>query len=435
MKRKIQVGLIGLIGLGTIGRGVAKLLLGRQKELSYGRGFDLQLVRIADVDITTPRGIDLPAEILTTDAYQIIDDSNISILIELIGGIEPARTYILRALEQGKSVVTANKALLSQHGEELLQVAQRNGTYLYFEASVCAGIPIIRIIREGLVANRIQKLYGILNGTTNYILTKMAEEESSFKEALARAQQKGYAEADPTLDISGLDAAQKLSILLRVGSNVSIPVEDIFCEGIEKITSREIEYARELGYAIKLLAIAKRLDRFIEARVHPVLIPSGTLLADVKDEFNSVELTGDSVGTQVFYGKGAGEMPTASAVLADVIEIAQKGVQNFSLAENQISPTNEYLEVLPMQEVKTPYYFRFTVVDQPGVLAEIARLLANEDISIASVIQKERHQGGSVPIVIMTHQAKEKAMRKAIDNINKLPVVKAPTQVIRVEEV
>jgi len=435
MKRKIQVGLIGLIGLGTIGRGVAKLLLGRQKELSYGRGFDLQLVRIADVDITTPRGIHLPAEILTTDAYQIIDDSNISILIELIGGIEPARTYILRALEQGKSVVTANKALLSQHGEELLQVAQRNGTYLYFEASVCAGIPIIRIIREGLVANRIQKLYGILNGTTNYILTKMAEEESSFKEALARAQQKGYAEADPTLDISGLDAAQKLSILLRVGSNVSIPVEDIFCEGIEKITSREIEYARELGYAIKLLAIAKRLDRFIEARVHPVLIPSGTLLADVKDEFNSVELTGDSVGTQVFYGKGAGEMPTASAVLADVIEIAQKGVQNFSLAENQISPTNEYLEVLPMQEVKTPYYFRFTVVDQPGVLAEIARLLANEDISIASVIQKERHQGGSVPIVIMTHQAKEKAMRKAIDNINKLPVVKAPTQVIRVEEV
>ena len=435
MKRKIQVGLIGLIGLGTIGRGVAKLLLGRQKELSYGRGFDLQLVRIADVDITTPRGIHLPAEILTTDAYQIIDDSNISIVIELIGGIEPARTYILRALEQGKSVVTANKALLSQHGEELLQVAQRNGTYLYFEASVCAGIPIIRIIREGLVANRIQKLYGILNGTTNYILTKMAEEESSFKEALARAQQKGYAEADPTLDISGLDAAQKLSILLRVGSNVSIPVEDIFCEGIEKITSREIEYARELGYAIKLLAIAKRLDRFIEARVHPVLIPSGTLLADVKDEFNSVELTGDSVGTQVFYGKGAGEMPTASAVLADVIEIAQKGVQNFSLAENQISPTNEYLEVLPMQEVKTPYYFRFTVVDQPGVLAEIARLLANEDISIASVIQKERHQGGSVPIVIMTHQAKEKAMRKAIDNINKLPVVKAPTQVIRVEEV
>lgn len=432
MKRKIQV---GLIGLGTIGRGVAKLLLGRQKELSYGRGFDLQLVRIADVDITTPRGIHLPAEILTTDAYQIIDDSNISIVIELIGGIEPARTYILRALEQGKSVVTANKALLSQHGEELLQVAQRNGTYLYFEASVCAGIPIIRIIREGLVANRIQKLYGILNGTTNYILTKMAEEESSFKEALARAQQKGYAEADPTLDISGLDAAQKLSILLRVGFNVSIPVEDIFCEGIEKITSREIEYARELGYAIKLLAIAKRLDRFIEARVHPVLIPSGTLLADVKDEFNSVELTGDSVGTQVFYGKGAGEMPTASAVLADVIEIAQKGVQNFSLAENQISPTNEYLEVLPMQEVKTPYYFRFTVVDQPGVLAEIARLLANEDISIASVIQKERHQGGSVPIVIMTHQAKEKAMRKAIDNINKLPVVKAPTQVIRVEEV
>ncbi|RKY75303.1 homoserine dehydrogenase, partial [candidate division KSB1 bacterium] len=426
---------VGLIGLGTIGRGVAKLLLGRQKELSYGRGFDLQLVRIADVDITTPRGIDLPAEILTTDAYQIIDDSNISIVIELIGGIEPARTYILRALEQGKSVVTANKALLSQHGEELLQVAQRNGTYLYFEASVCAGIPIIRIIREGLVANRIQKFYGILNGTTNYILTKMAEEESSFKEALARAQQKGYAEADPTLDISGLDAAQKLSILLRVGFNVSIPVEDIFCEGIEKITSRDIEYARELGYAIKLLAIAKRLDRFIEARVHPVLIPSGTLLADVKDEFNSVELTGDSVGTQVFYGKGAGEMPTASAVLADVIEIAQKGVQNFSLAENQISPTNEYLEVLPMQEVKTPYYFRFTVVDQPGVLAEIARLLANEDISIASVIQKERHQGGSVPIVIMTHQAKEKAMRKAIDNINKLPVVKAPTQVIRVEEV
>ncbi len=432
MERKVQV---GLIGLGTIGRGVARLFLERSSELSHGRGFDLQLVRIADLDITTPRGIDLPGEILTTDAYQIIDDSHISVVIELIGGIEPARTYILSALEKGKSVVTANKALLSQYGKELLQAAEKNGVHLFFEASVCGGIPIIRILREGLVANRIERLYGILNGTTNYILTRMTQEGSSFQEALRQAQQRGYAEADPALDISGQDAAQKLSILLRVGFNASIQVEDIFCEGIEDIAPQDITYARELGYTIKLLAITKRLESRIEARVHPVLIPSGTLLADVRDEFNSVELTGDAVGTQIFYGKGAGEMPTASAVVADVIEIAQQNIQQSLPTVNQMLPADERLTLLPMEEVETPYYFRFTVIDKPGVLAEIARLLAVEGISIASVIQKERRQGGTVPIVMMTHRAKEKAMRGAISNIDQLPVVKAPTQVIRVEEV
>jgi homoserine dehydrogenase len=432
MERKVQV---GLIGLGTVGRGAARLLLERSSKLSRGRGFTLQLVRIADLDITTSRGINLPREILTTDAYRIINDSDISIVIELIGGIEPARTYILRTLEKGKGVVTANKALLSQHGEELLETAQKNGAQLFFEASVCGGIPIIRILREGLVANRIERLYGILNGTTNYILTRMTQEESSFGEALRQAQQRGYAEADPTLDISGQDAAQKLSILLRVGFNASIQIGDIFCEGIENIALQDIEYARELGYTIKLLAIAKRLDNRIEARVHPVLIPSGTLLADVKDEFNSVELTGDAVGTQIFYGKGAGEMPTASAVVADVIEIAQQTIQKPLPTENQMPPADERLTLLPMEEVETPYYFRFTVIDEPGVLAEIARLLAVEGMSIASVIQKERRQGGTVPIVMMTHRAKERAMRQTISNIDQLPVVKAPTQVIRVEEV
>ncbi|MCD6169140.1 MAG: homoserine dehydrogenase [Candidatus Latescibacteria bacterium] len=432
MEREVQV---GLIGLGTIGRGVARLLLERSAELSHGRGFDLELVRIADLDITTPRGIELPREILTTDAYKIIDDTRISVVIELIGGIEPAKTYILRALEKGKSVVTANKALLSKHGKELLRAAEKNGVLLFFEASVCGGIPIIRILREGLAANRIEKLYGILNGTTNYILTRMAQDGSSFQGALRQAQQRGYAEPDPTLDISGQDAAQKLSILLRVGFNASIRVEDIFCEGIEKIAPQDITYARELGYTIKLLAIAKRLETGIEARVHPVLIPSGTLLADVRDEFNSVELTGDAVGTQIFYGKGAGEMPTASAVVADVIEIAEQNIQQSLPTVNQMLPADERLTLLPTEEVETPYYFRFTVIDKPGVLAEIARLLAVEGISIASVIQKERRQGGTVPIVMMTHRAKEKAMRLAIGNIDQLPVVKAPTQVIRVEEV
>jgi homoserine dehydrogenase len=263
----------------------------------------------------------------------------------------------------------------------------------------------------------------------------MTQEESSFGEALRQAQQRGYAEADPTLDISGQDAAQKLSILLRVGFNASIRIGDISCEGIENIALQDIEYARELGYTIKLLAIAKRLDNRIEARVHPVLIPSGTLLADVKDEFNSVELTGDAVGTQIFYGKGAGEMPTASAVVADVIEIAQQTIQKSLPTENQMPPADERLTLLPMEEVETPYYFRFTVIDEPGVLAEIARLLAVEGMSIASVIQKERRQGGTVPIVMMTHRAKERAMRQTISNIDQLPVVKAPTQVIRVEEV
>ncbi|HID95839.1 MAG TPA: homoserine dehydrogenase [Candidatus Latescibacteria bacterium] len=432
-ERKRAVG-VGLIGFGTIGRGVVRLLLDRSGSLTKGEEFYLQLRRIADLDITTPRGIDLPQGILTTDANEVVEARDIDVVIELIGGIEPARTYILKALQAGKGVVTANKALLAKCGDELFETSERNRAALFFEGSVCGGIPIVRSLRQGLVANRIDSIYGILNGTTNYILTKMTEEDEDFEESLRKAQERGYAEADPTLDITGQDAAQKLSILLRIGLGLPCRASDIFCEGIETITRKDIRYAKELGYTIKLLAVAKRTDGGVEARVHPAMIPSGTLLANVRDEFNAVELVGDAVGTQVFYGKGAGEMPTASAVVADVVELAKQKSQG-TVAGLGVKPRDETLQgLLPMDEVKMPYYFRFTVIDRPGVLAEIARLLSREQISIASVIQKVRAEGSTVPIIMMTHQALERAMKTAIKNIDKLPAVKAKTQVIRVEE-
>lgn len=425
----------GLIGFGTIGRGVARLMLEHSEKFMQKKDFALKLKRIADLNVATPRGLDLPKEMLTTDAQAVIDDPEIEVVIELIGGLEPARTFVLRALEQGKSVVTANKALLAQFGDELFRAAREHGGELAFEASVCGGIPILRVLRQGLFTDRIASLYGILNGTTNYILTKMAEEGGRFEEVLRQAQDAGFAEADPTMDVSGKDAAQKLAILLRIGFGASITPEAMFVEGIERIGRQDIEDAEELGYAIKLLAIAKRTDRGIEARVHPAMIPKGALLASIRDEFNAVELVGDWVGPQVFYGRGAGERPTANAVVSDLVELAERRLEGGGSRAGELLPEAGKTALIPMEEVVLPYYFRMLALDQPGVLGQIAELLSEEGISIASVIQRGRAQfQGAVPVVIMTHEATEAGMRRAIQRIDALPVVRDRTQVIRVEE-
>ncbi|MCK5525872.1 MAG: homoserine dehydrogenase [Candidatus Latescibacteria bacterium] len=425
----------GLIGFGTIGRGVARLMLEHSEKFMQKKDFALKLKRIADLNVATPRGLDLPKEMLTTDAQAVIDDPEIEVVIELIGGLEPARTFVLRALEQGKSVVTANKALLAQFGDELFRAAREHGGELAFEASVCGGIPILRVLRQGLFTDRIASLYGILNGTTNYILTKMAEESGRFEEVLRQAQDAGFAEADPTMDVSGKDAAQKLAILLRIGFGASITPGAMFVEGIERIGRQDIEDAEELGYAIKLLAIAKRTDRGIEARVHPAMIPKGALLASIRDEFNAVELVGDWVGPQVFYGRGAGERPTANAVVSDLVELAERRLEGGGSRAGELLPEAGKTTLIPMEEVVLPYYFRMLALDQPGVLGQIAELLSEEGISIASVIQRGRAQfQGAVPVVIMTHEAAEAGMRRAIQRIDALPVVRDRTQVIRVEE-
>jgi homoserine dehydrogenase len=400
------------------------------------KSIKLQVERIAVRDLTKQRE-GIPTELLTDDPGKVINDPQIDIIVEVIGGIDPARDYLLRAIEQQKSIVTANKALLSEYGDDLFEAANRYGVDLAFEASVAGGIPIIKSLREGLAANRIESLYGILNGTTNYILTKMTDENRTLYEALTAAQEKGYAEADPTMDLNGMDAAQKLIILTRLAYGGVFRTEQILREGIDRIAHQDIEYARELGYTIKLLAIAKRCDgNLIDVRVHPAMIPSGSLMADIKDEFNAIEVVGDAVGTQVFYGKGAGSLPTASAIISDLLDLAERRACSIPSRVCELFAIDEAPELLPVEEIEVPYYLRFVVVDKPGVLAAIAHILAVDQISISSVIQKGRSEASSegVPLVIMTHEAKERAMRRAIEQINRLDVVKDRVQVLRVEE-
>ena len=426
---------VGLIGFGTIGEGTVRLLLRHPSPLLAAEDLDIRLVKIADLDITRPRSVSLDQRLLTTDAEEIIQHDQVDIVVELTGSRE-AKDLILRALRSGKSVVTAHKALISEHGGELFQAAHENGVDLMFEASVAGGVPIIRSLRKGLLANEFVSVHGILNGTTNYILTQMTRGEGNFEEILQVAQERGYAEPDPTMDISGVDAAQKLSILSRITFRTTFCHKDIFCEGIQKIGSQDIDYARELGYTIKLLAISKKARRGIEARVHPAMIPSDSLMANINDEFNAIEVVGDAVGTQVFYGKGAGAMPTASAILSDIVALAEWKASGTEPTVGQLIVSGDEPTLIPMEEVEIRYYLRFLVLDQPGVLAQIARILAVHRISIASVIQKGRslQEGGTVPLVMMTHEAKERNMGAAVAEIDKLPEVREGTRLIRVEE-
>jgi homoserine dehydrogenase len=428
---------IGILGLGTVGAGVVKILQTRGAMLQERAGARLTLAAIADTDLTRPReGLDLGTLPMVGDAARVLDDPGIHIVVELVGGLEPARTFILRALAAGKHVVTANKALLAHHGAELYEEARRRGVALAFEAAVAGGIPLIRAVKEGLVANRVLSLAGIVNGTCNYILSKMTDEGLDFSLVLKEAQAHGYAEADPTLDIEGMDSAHKLQILVAVAFRTFVDLKHIHTEGITRVTAQDIEYARELGYRIKLLAIAKATGAAggVEARVHPTMIPATSPLAAVAGVFNAVFLTGDAVGDLMFYGRGAGQLPTASAVWSDVLEIARRIAHGVpSLALELPSVGREPLPLTPMEAIRCCYYLRVMMQDRPGALSKVAGILGDNDISIANVIQKGRGTREAVPVVMLTHEARERDMRAALATIDRLSEVAAATTMIRVE--
>jgi homoserine dehydrogenase len=433
MKPRIGV---GIIGFGTVGTGVAKVLTENAAVIRRRVGVPVELVRIADVDIARERGIALPAGILTTDARQVIQDPAVDIVVELIGGYDVAKRVLLDAIAAGKHVVTANKALLALHGEELFEAAARKGVELAFEASVGGGIPVIRALTEGLAGNTIHSIYGIINGTSNYILSRMTHEGQSFEPVLKDAQQAGYAEADPTFDVAGIDSAHKLAILVNLAYGTPVNFKEMYTEGITHITATDIAYAKEFGFTIKLLGIAKLVDGEVEARVHPTMLPSGSPIAQVEGVYNAIQLVGDAVGDVVLYGRGAGSMPTGSAVVSDVIAIGRNiltgavgRVPAASFQPDQRRP----LRIKPMEEISSLYYLRFMVVDRPGVLAQIAGELGRCGISISSMLQQGRREGQTVPVVIKTHMAKERDVQTALRDINRKPFISEPTTLIRVE--
>lgn len=434
MKRAIRA---GLIGFGTIGTGVIKLLQQNRAQIAARLGVPLELVRVADLDVSRDRGVTLGDGVLTRDANAILDDPSIDIVIELMGGYEPAKSFVLRAIAQGKSVVTANKALLAVHGDEVFAAAERAGVDIGFEASVGGGIPIIRVLREALAADRNLAIYGIVNGTANYILSTMANEGKEFDVVLAAAQAQGLAEANPTFDIDGIDSAHKLTLLIRLAFQTHVPFKDMSVEGIRSISQLDMSYAQQFGYSIKLLAIAKLVRNSIEARVHPTMVPRDHLLADVNGAYNAIAVQGEALGSSLYFGLGAGMMPTATAVVADVIENARHILSN---ARGRVAPLGyplakqKQVKQRPIADLTTEYYLRFMVVDRPNVLAKISGVLGRHGISIASVLQQGRDDGAVVPIVIRTHQAREKNMRAALKTIDRLSIVRAPTTAIRIEE-
>ncbi len=429
---------VGLLGWGTVGTGVSKILLNQSELIFQNTGIQLRLAKIAKRRLPASRlGVHLPADCLTTDSAEIVDNPEIDIVVELIGGIADARDLITKALRNGKHIVTANKALLAEHGFELFQLASEHNVSLNFEASTAGGIPIVKTLRESFAANRILSIYGIINGTCNYILTQMDEREIDFEVALKEAQAKGYAEAAPTFDVEGVDAAHKLTLLTSLAYGFNMPMQRVYVEGITKVTPKEIQYAHELGYVIKLLAIAKRNGDNVEVRVHPTMLPARSLLANVGGAFNAVCVIGDAVGPTLFYGQGAGEMPTASAVVADIIDAAKSilGRGQSHVPRAWLSESQAAISLCPMDDIETRYYVRLVVMDEPGVLAQISSILAKYRISIASVIQKERHDADdTASIVMVTHKAIEKEMQKAMRAIDALDVVKCASRLIRIEE-
>lgn len=424
---------IGIIGFGTVGTGTARILIENKDVITQRTGFDINLKRIADLDIQRDRGIKLLKNTLTTNAENILEDPEIDIVVELIGGIKPAKDFILKAIRNKKHVVTANKALLAKEGNEIFAEAKKYGVEIGFEASVAGGIPIIKVIREGLIANRILAVYGIINGTSNYILTKMTDEGIEFSGALKEAQRLGYAESDPTFDIEGIDSAHKLAILASIAYGIPLSFDKIHVEGITKITAEDIMFASELGYKIKLLAIAKANDGSIELRVHPTMIPKDYLISKVDGVFNAIYVQGDAVGDTLYYGRGAGDMPTGSAVVSDIVDIAGNIKRNAVGKFSVISVKESGLRIKKMDDIETMYYFRFTAYDKPGVLSKISGVLGNCNISIESVIQKGRSAGDAVPLIVLAHKAKEKDVVRAVAEIDKLPVVADKTLYVRVE--
>ena len=428
---------VGLIGFGTVGSGVVRILQKNSRLIEKRMGAKLVVKRIADIDLKTDRGVKVKPGVLTRRAEDVIKDPEIDIVMELMGGVEPAKTFILEAIRNKKHIVTANKALLALHGDEIFREAHRFGVDVNFEASVGGGIPLIRSIKEGLVANRIQSIFGILNGTSNYILSKMTDEGGDFKEVLREAQEKGYAEADPTYDIEGIDAAHKLAILIRLAFGTPLKFKEIFIGGISEITPLDIQFSREFGYRIKLLAIAKMEKGRIEAHVHPTMIPEAHLLSTVVGVFNAIYIKGDAVGPALFYGQGAGQMPTGSAVVSDLVELGRNVlIQAHGRRVPLLSFQEWAIEEIPlkkMDDVMTPFYMRFSALDRPRVLSKISGILGKNDISISAVIQKGRQVNGAVPVVMMTHEAKEKNVHLALREMNRLGVILGKTMFIRVE--
>lgn len=434
---------VGLIGFGTIGTGVVKVLGENAGVIRERLGFGLRMVRIADIDTGTDRGVDLEGIRFDDDAAALIADPEVDIVIELVGGYEVAKRFILEAIAAGKHVVTANKALLALHGKEIFAAAEEAGVDVLFEAAVGGGIPILRSLREGLAANHIERVVGILNGTTNYVLTEMESTGEPFEAVLKRAQELGYAEADPTFDVDGIDAAHKLALLTGMAFGAELTYKEIPTEGIRQMSPVDMEMAAELGFRIKLLGIA-RCHRDagggerIEARIHPAMVPNGSMLANVDAAMNAVEVIGDAVGPTLYYGAGAGEMPTASAVVADLMEIArekQRGgagpVAPLSYRPDALAPK----PLVALGEVRGRSYLRFTAVDQPGVLAQIAGALADEGVGIESVVQKATGgPAGSVPVIVVTHPTDDASLRRSLAAIDRLDDVTAPTVAIRIEE-
>ena len=424
---------IGIIGFGTIGSGVVKALQERRSLLKEKCGLDISIVRVCDKDLTSKRPVKVSKKLLTRSIAKVLYDPAIDIVVELMGGVDPARDIVLEALRHGKHVVTANKALLSEHGGSIFSLANELGLCVGFEASVGGGIPIIRSLKEGFVANRIDLVYGIINGTSNFILSMMSETGLSFRDALALAQRKGYAERDPRLDISGGDSAHKLAVLALLGFGAVVQPADIYTEGIGGIEQDDIQYARQMGYAVKLLAIAKRSAGELELRVHPTLIPSTHLLANVQGVYNAIFVKGDLVGENLFYGQGAGPAPTSSAVVSDIVAIAKAAGPRCARTEKCIPMRRADVNLRQMDEIRTRYYIKFLAIDKPGVLAKISGVLAKYKISIASVTQKERRAGSIVPIVMMTHDSSERDMARALKEISKLGAIQGRLVRIRME--
>ena len=420
------------MGFGVIGSGTARALTNKKESLAKQAYGPLDLKKILETDKTKYGTLGINRELFTDKLDEIVGNPEISIVIELIGGEHPAFDFISQALRAGKHVVTANKEVMAKHGFELLELARNHQVDIRYEASVGGGIPLIAPFKRDLIANDILTIYGIVNGTTNYILTRMAQENLDFTEALKQAQKLGYAEANPTNDIEGFDAAYKLAIMATIAFDINVKIENIYHEGISRLQACDFRYAKELGYAIKLLAIAKRSGDEIEARVHPVFITEDSLLAKVDGVYNAVNIEGDLVGNVIFYGQGAGPSPTSSAIVADVINIAQN--INRGLQYTPHLSSGSTLTIKPMEEIETRYYIRLNIVDQPGVLAQISKVLGDHSISIASVIQKEVDpEKQTAEIVVMTHPTIEKSMREAMKDTGQLPVVQEINNFIRVE--
>ena len=432
---KAEIG-VGIIGFGTVGTGVARILLDNASLIRRRLGVPVALMGIADLDVTRDRGLNLPSGLLTTNAKDILENPRVDVVVELMGGYDAAKRVLMDAMAKGKQVVTANKALLAVHGEEIFEAAARYGVDIGFEASVGGGIPVIRALAEGLAGDHIESIYGIINGTSNYILSRMTSEGHQFDVALEEAKRAGYAEADPTFDIAGTDSAHKLTIMVSLAYGTPVNFKEVYTEGITRLTPLDIAYAKEFGFTIKLLAIAKCSDGDIEARVHPTMVASSSQIAKVEGVYNAIQLVGAAVEDVVLYGRGAGSLPTGSAVVGDIIATGRnllKGatgrVPPASFRQDQRRP----LRMRPMEEISSLYYLRFMVLDRPGVLSHIAGVLGQHGISISKVLQEGRKAGQTVPVVIMTHTARERDVQLALQEIDRMPFISEPTTLIRVE--